>query len=207
MHSTHTQGMRGGSGVGGRWRCKIIVTTSHSPPSTLTGTENSVDQMLGTPVCDWDWGGRGAVVGKCGGEGGIWCNANRRVPGGSKGDTEGACVSLPNHCVALWGQADTRRFGGGETRTYRGRTTKRERWKKRRRGGEQTDNHRRPQATLIRMQTSTSHIYTTLSLLYFPPDTAESHCCCLTSSGIKQLMMIALIRPPTQISVAGGGSG
>lgn len=54
MHSTHTQGMRGGLGVGGRWRCKIIATTSHSPPSTLTGAENSVDQMLGTPVCDWD---------------------------------------------------------------------------------------------------------------------------------------------------------
>lgn len=52
MHSTHTQGMRGGLGVGGRWRCKIIATTSHSPPSTLTGAENSVDQMLGTPVCD-----------------------------------------------------------------------------------------------------------------------------------------------------------
>lgn len=48
------------------------------------------------------------------GGGGIWCNANRRVPGGSKGDTEGACVSLPNHCVALWGRADTRRFGAGK---------------------------------------------------------------------------------------------
>lgn len=49
---THTQGMRGGLGVGDRWRCKIIVTTAHSPPSTPTGTGNSVDWMLGTPVCD-----------------------------------------------------------------------------------------------------------------------------------------------------------
>lgn len=50
---THTQGMRGGLGVGGRWRCKI-VTTAHSPPSTPSGAGNSVDRMLGTPVCDWE---------------------------------------------------------------------------------------------------------------------------------------------------------
>lgn len=46
------------------------------------------------------------------GSGGQWwingdkkfgCDANKRGPGGSKGDTEGPCVSLPNHCVALWG--------------------------------------------------------------------------------------------------------
>ena len=51
-------------GVGGRWRCKIIVTTARSPPSTPAGTGNSVDRMLGTPVCDWGqeeghWWGNG----------------------------------------------------------------------------------------------------------------------------------------------------
>lgn len=36
-------------------------------------------------------------------------------PGGSKGDTEGTCIALPNHCVALCGKgtADTRILGGG----------------------------------------------------------------------------------------------
>lgn len=34
-------------------------------------------------------------------------------PGGSKGDTEGPCVSLPNHCVALWGQRTRGDLGGG----------------------------------------------------------------------------------------------
>lgn len=43
------------------------------------------------------------------------------------------------------------------------RTKKRERWKKRRRGGEQTDKHRRPTGkTRIRVQTSTFHIGTTI---------------------------------------------
>lgn len=45
------------------------------------------------------------------------------------------------------------------------RTKKRERWKKRRRGGEQTHKHRRPTGkTRIRVQTSTFHTGTTLIL-------------------------------------------
>lgn len=47
--------------------------------------------------------------------------------------------------------------GVGETRTKT--EVVRRRGRGVRRGGEQTDNHRRPQATLIRMQTSVCHIY------------------------------------------------
>ena len=103
MHSTHTQGMRGGLGVGFRWRCKIIVTAARSPPSTPAWGQ-----------CSSDAGNTGVrtVVGECGIRK-IWL---RKGPGGSKGDTEGPCVSLPNHCVALWGQRTRGRFlkGGGE---------------------------------------------------------------------------------------------
>lgn len=53
--TAHTQGMRGGEGL--VELLKSIVTTAHSPPSTPTGTENSVGQMLGTPVCHWGSGG------------------------------------------------------------------------------------------------------------------------------------------------------
>lgn len=38
----------------------------------------------------------------------IWCQTERGL-GGSKGDTEGPRVSLPNHCVALRGKGQ----GGG----------------------------------------------------------------------------------------------
>lgn len=55
--------------------------------------------------------------------------------------------------------ADTRRLRGRVNQNRNeGHTKKRERWKKRRRGGEQADNHRHPQAKLIRMQTSRCHI-------------------------------------------------
>ena len=104
MHSTHTQGMRGGLGVGFRWRCKIIVTAAHSPPSTPAWGQ-----------CSSDAGNTGVrtVVGECGIRK-IWL---RKGPGGSKGNTEGPCVSLPNHCVALWGQRTRGRFlkGGGRS--------------------------------------------------------------------------------------------
>lgn len=89
--------MRGG--CGGCGGVKIIVTTAHSPPSTPTGTETSVGQMLGTQVCGLGSGGQWWING----DKKFGCDANKRGPGGSKGDTEGPCVSLPNHCVALWG--------------------------------------------------------------------------------------------------------
>lgn len=83
---------------------------------------------------------------------------------GSKGDTEGPRVSLPNHCVALQGgeKGEVVVVVEGEEGS---RTKKRERWKKRRRGGEQTDKHRRPTGkTRIRVQTSTFHTDTTIVL-------------------------------------------
>lgn len=80
-----------------------------------------------------------------------------------KGTLRAPRVSLPNHCVALQvgeqGEVVLVERGGGT------RTKKRERWKKRRRGGEQTDKHRRPTGkTRIRVQTSTFHIHTTITL-------------------------------------------
>lgn len=72
--------------------------------------------------------------------------------------------------TTVWRYGDKRTRGdlGGNQNIAGGRTKKRERWKKRRRGGEQTDNHRRPQATLIRMQTSISHLYNTVFCRKFP---------------------------------------
>lgn len=91
-------------------------------------------------------------------EGEIWCDANRTGPVVPKA-TLRAPVSPFQTTVWRYGH---RRTGGdleGNQNRNGGRTKNRERWKKRRRGGEQTDNHRRPQATLIRTQTSTCHIF------------------------------------------------
>lgn len=83
---THTQGMRGGVGVGGSGGG---VRSSRLPSFHPYG----VNQMLGT-------------IGVGIGGAGFGCKEGagfKRGLGGSKGDTEGPCVSLPNHCVALRG--------------------------------------------------------------------------------------------------------
>lgn len=46
----------------------------------------------------------------------------QKGPGGSKGDTEGPCVSLPNHCVALWGQRTRGDLGGSGEPEHRRRS-------------------------------------------------------------------------------------
>lgn len=122
MHSTHT-GHAWGGGVGGV--VKIIVTTAHSPPSTPTGTENSVGQMLGTPVCDWRSGG-----------GQWWVNGDKKfgampteggpvVPKGTLG------VPVPPFQTTVWRYGDkwtTGRFKGNQNIDVRS-------YKKRGRGG------------------------------------------------------------------------
>lgn len=62
--------------------------------------------------------------------------------------------------TTVWHYGDSEHLGLGDQDNQNidgGHMYNRERWKKRR-GGEQTDNHRRPQATLIRMQTSICNI-------------------------------------------------
>lgn len=76
-------------------------------------------------------------------------SVNRRGPVVPKGTLRAPVSPFQ---TTVWRYNRTTRavlFRGG------GQTKKRERWKERRRGGEQTDNHRRSQATR-RMQTSMS---------------------------------------------------
>lgn len=135
--------MRGGLGVRGQWRY-------HSPPSTPTAT------VIGCweHQCVTGAGGVGGEVreGVTGNR--IRVLVRRYKEGGPvvpKG-TLRAPVSPFQTTVWHYGnnrQGDTQGgWADGAPRTF---TKKREQWKKRRRLGEQTDNHRRPQATRTRI--------------------------------------------------------
>lgn len=127
MHSTHTQGMRGGVvvGVGGGG-----VRPSRLPSFHPYG----VNRMLGTIGV----GGCGGFRGVGGGGVRQWqvkkkkkkkrereegvkriSVPDRTGPRGSKGDTEGPLVSLPNHCVALRGEGQGGGGWGGRGESYK----------------------------------------------------------------------------------------